>query len=91
MCSDYITNEVKQFILSIVPEDLQKGSCIAENGRILNNIEYAITAEVLIKNPFFDEFRCMKTNNEIIKNNDNDIYINNFLLSSTEKKIKKKQ
>jgi hypothetical protein len=91
MSSDYITNEVKQFILSIVPEDLQKGSCIAENGRILNNIEYAIPAEVLIKNPFFDEFRCMKTNNEIIKNNDNDIYINNFLLSSTEKKIKKKQ
>lgn len=57
-----IPKEVKDFVLSIVPKELQSGNLVSKGGRILDNNEYTTPAKILQENPFFDEFRSNKSN-----------------------------
>ncbi len=61
-----IPQEVKNFVLSIVPQEYQTGNNVADRGRILIDVEYAIPNNILRTNPYFDEFRstnvCQKYN-----------------------------
>lgn len=64
---DSIPKEVKEFVLSIVPKELQNGSRVSKGGRILDNNEYTIPAKILQDNPFFDEFRTNRDKTNIYK------------------------
>lgn len=55
-----ISNEIKSFINRIVPPKYQTGKYLIEKGkgRIAIDIEYLTPNQVLMKDPFFAEFRC---------------------------------
>lgn len=58
LLTDYrIPQEVKDFVLSIVPSEHQSGDCVAEKGRILHNVEYTTPAEILRTSNYFKDFR----------------------------------
>ena len=52
-----IPEEVKSFVLSIVPREFQTGDVVAKGGRILHNNEFTTPATILKSNPFFNEFK----------------------------------
>ena len=55
--SDVIPNEVKEFVLRILPPKYQNGDLVSERGRILVNDEYTIPDTILKNDPFFKKFR----------------------------------
>jgi hypothetical protein len=57
MTSSKIPDEVKSFVLSIVPREYQSGDVVAKGGRILHNNEYTTPATILKQNTFFKEFK----------------------------------
>ena len=57
MTDHRIPHEVKEFVLSIVPLEYQKGDSVSKGGRILHNMEYATPVDILRNNPYFEEFR----------------------------------
>jgi len=66
MTESRVPQEVKDFVLSIVPKKYQSREYVSKNGRILHNIEYTTPAKILKENPYFDEFRIIpRTNNNI--------------------------
>ena len=52
-----IPQEVKDFVLSIVPGEYQRGDSVSKGGRILHNMEYTTPVDILRNNPYFEEFR----------------------------------
>jgi hypothetical protein len=76
MTSPLVPQEVKNFILSIVPIEYQSGDNVAEKGRILVDNEYTTPEEILKTNKYFDEFRDV----EIRKpNKRQDLHLEKFL------------
>jgi hypothetical protein len=67
MTSNIVAQEVKDFILSIVPKEYQEGSSVSDGGRILHNMEYVLPVDVLRYNPFFAEFRTVGITTSYIK------------------------
>ena len=55
--SSEVPEQVKEFILRIVPEKYQKGKLISDRGRLLINDEYMIPNDIIKKDPFFKTFR----------------------------------
>jgi hypothetical protein len=52
-----VPQEVKDFVISIVPAEYQSGDSVSKGGRILHNMEYTTPADILRNNPYFNEFR----------------------------------
>jgi hypothetical protein len=52
-----IPQELKQFIDRIVPKKYQEGKYVHKRGRILIKDEYLTPNDVLMNDPFFEEFR----------------------------------
>lgn len=61
--SKYIDQEIRDFIERIVPEKYRKlgTQYIHERGRILVNDEYLTPKNILKNDPFFDEYKIIKT------------------------------
>uniref|UniRef100_A0A6C0ACG2 Protein kinase domain-containing protein n=1 Tax=viral metagenome TaxID=1070528 RepID=A0A6C0ACG2_9ZZZZ len=57
MLDPEIPKESKDFVNRIVPKKYQKGQYVSDKGRILINKEYLIPRDVLMEDPYFDEFR----------------------------------
>lgn len=57
---DAIPKEIKNFVNRIVPNKYQSGNLISDRGRILTNEEYMIPNDILLTDPFFEEFRNYK-------------------------------
>ena len=57
MTDNRVPQEVKDFVISIVPICYQTGDSVSKGGRILHNMEYAMPADILKNNPYFKEFR----------------------------------
>lgn len=57
MTDHRVPQEVKDFVLSIVPLEYQKGDSVSKGGRILHNMEYTTPVDILRNNPYFEEFR----------------------------------
>lgn len=55
-----ISSEIKHFINRIVPSKFQDGDLVSKRGRIMINDEYLIPNDVLMTDPFFEEFRNYK-------------------------------
>lgn len=56
-----ISDKVKIFVRSIVPDEFSTGNDIVEKGRLLKNVEYTTPLQILTTNPFFRGFRTKKT------------------------------
>ncbi|VBB18072.1 serine/threonine protein kinase [Yasminevirus sp. GU-2018] len=52
-----VPQEVRDFVLSVVPYEYQSGDSVSKGGRILHNMEYTTPVDILRNNPFFAEFR----------------------------------
>ena len=81
-----VPQEVKDFVLSIVPVEHQSGDSVSKGGRILHNIEYTTPVEVLRNNPYFEEFRVKqkpKSYSRINRSDNTESKINNFLKGGT--------
>ena len=52
-----VPEQVKEFILRIVPEKYQKGKLISDRGRLLVNDEYILPDDIIKLDPFFKAFR----------------------------------
>ena len=57
--SDYIDQEVKDFVRRVVPKKYAKGRNVAERGRILINDEYITPDQVLKTDPFFEDLKIV--------------------------------
>ena len=55
-----IANEIKEFVNRIVPKKYQSGELVTKKGRIVVNDEYLLPRNVLLSDPFFEEFRKPK-------------------------------
>ena len=92
MTDSSIPKEVKQFVLSIVPKDKQSGDSVSQKGRILNNMEYVIPADILRDNPYFEEFRINNKEKIISKPKSNKkVDITTFLQNKKDKTKSKKK
>jgi hypothetical protein len=56
-----IPKEAKEFVNRIVPAKYQTGKYVAPKGRIMIDTEYLLPADVIKKDPYFDEFRTTET------------------------------
>lgn len=79
-----VPDEVREFVLSVVPVEYQSGDSVSKGGRILHNVEYTMPVEILRNNPYFEEFR-IKTLSKVYtrsdKNNNSNVpKIDNFLM-----------
>jgi len=82
MTDDCIPQEVRDFVLSIVPLEYQKGDSVSKGGRILHNMEYKIPVDILRTNPYFEEFRVKpkeRVYSKINSDNKHGPKIENFL------------
>lgn len=80
-----ISIEVKDFINRVVPPKYQDGDNVSKRGRIMNNDEYLLPNNVIMNDPFFEEFRNYKPkkidnndNKNILQNNNSTNYSKNF-------------
>ena len=73
-----IAQEIKDFVNRIIPKKYQYGKFVSKRGRILVDDEFITPNEVLMTDPFFEEFRNYKPkknnqNNHNTQNNNNNI------------------
>jgi serine/threonine protein kinase len=59
--SEYVPQEFRDFINRVVPNKYKKtGEDVGETGRLLADDEYTTPMEIILNDPFFEEFRCTK-------------------------------
>ena len=71
LTSDAIPKEAKQFVKRIIPPKYRKGDQVAKKGRILSKDEHMTPNDILMYDPYFEEFRSGKivSNNNTNKKN----------------------
>jgi len=89
-----VPQEVKDFVVSIVPQKYQRGGCIAERGRILIDIEHTTPVEILKTNPYFEEFRTAQNfttsmSSSKYRSEQKSVKIDNFLKGGSKHTIGK--
>lgn len=96
LLTDYrIPDEVKEFVISIVPPEYQSGDSVSQKGRILHNMEYTTPRDILKTSPYFEEFRVKSRERTNYRANSktkrpSGPKIDNFLRGGSDMKIRSK-
>lgn len=93
MTKDDVPTEAKEFVNRIVPKKYQTNEeYVHKRGRILVNTEYITPMDILMTDPYFEEFRTNIVDNKITKSSQNSHIvpdITKFLKESDNKNMKK--